>query len=85
MLSSLGVLRGSKTFLATAAGYRALLAWARGTVRRAGVECTGSYATSPTKPPAAGGASPQGGAQSRFAWSEAVFEPRGRSDAMGWE
>jgi len=25
----------------------------------------------------------QGGAQSRFAWSEAVFEPRGRSDAMG--
>jgi len=27
--------------------------------------------------------SPQGGAQSRFAWSEAVFEPRGRSDAMG--
>jgi len=27
----------------------------------------------------------QGGAQSRFAWSEAVFEPRGRSAAMGWE
>ena len=27
----------------------------------------------------------QGGAQSRFAWSEAVFEPRGRSDVMGWE
>jgi len=26
----------------------------------------------------------QGGAQSRFAWSEALFfEPRGRSDAMG--
>ncbi len=25
----------------------------------------------------------QGGAQSRFAWSEAVFEPRDRSDAMG--
>ncbi|MDT7711316.1 MAG: transposase, partial [Pseudonocardiales bacterium] len=32
-------------FPATAAGYRALLVWAGrfGTVRRAGVECTGSY------------------------------------------
>ena len=30
-----------------------------------------------------GGVEWQGGAQSRFAWSEAVFEPRGRSDAMG--
>jgi transposase len=41
----LGVLLGSKTFPATAAGYRSLLRWARsfGVVRRAGVECTGSY------------------------------------------
>lgn len=40
-----GVLLGTKTFPATAAGYRALLRWARsfGVLRRAGVECTGSY------------------------------------------
>jgi transposase len=45
VISGLGALLGSKTFPATAAGYRALLRWARsfGTVRRAGVECTGSY------------------------------------------
>ncbi len=45
VINSLGVLLSSEMFPATAAGYRALLAWADrfGTVRRAGVECTGSY------------------------------------------
>jgi transposase len=44
-LTALGVLLGSKTFPTTRTGYRALLKWARslGAVRRAGVECTGSY------------------------------------------
>jgi transposase len=45
VITALGALLGSKAFPATAAGYRQLLAWARafGTLRRAGVECTGSY------------------------------------------
>ena len=45
VLSTLGVLLGSNDFPATAAGYRALLAWAStfGILRRAGVEGTGSY------------------------------------------
>lgn len=45
VLTTLGVLLATRTFPATAAGYRQLLAWARGfgSVRRAGVECTGSY------------------------------------------
>jgi transposase len=45
VLTALGALLGSKTFPTTTAGYRALLRWARGfgAVRRAGVECTGSY------------------------------------------
>src|ERR671939_837303 len=45
VLTALGVLQETKTFPATAAGYQALLAWAGrfGTLRRAGVECTGSY------------------------------------------
>lgn len=40
-----GTALGSESFAATAAGYRALLAWARGcgALRRAGVEGTGSY------------------------------------------
>jgi Phage integrase family/Transposase len=40
-----GVLLSSNDFPATAAGYRALLAWAGmfGMLRRAGVECTGFY------------------------------------------
>ncbi|WP_171068794.1 IS110 family transposase [Actinomadura geliboluensis] len=44
-ITTLGVLMGSKTFPTTQAGYRALVTWARGfgSVRRAGVECTGSY------------------------------------------
>jgi transposase len=45
VLSTLGVLLSSTNFPATAAGYRALLAWVGtfGVVRRAGVEGTGSY------------------------------------------
>lgn len=45
VLTTLGVLLATCTFPTTAAGYRQLLAWARGSgsVRRAGVECTGSY------------------------------------------
>ena len=45
VLTALGVLQETKTFPATAAGYQALLAWAGtfGVLRRAGVECTGSY------------------------------------------
>jgi transposase len=45
VVSVLGAPLGSKAFPATAAGYRALLRWTRsfGAVRRAGVECTGSY------------------------------------------
>lgn len=43
--TAMGVLLASKAFPTTAAGYRKLLAWAQtfGTLRRAGVECTGSY------------------------------------------
>ncbi|MFE3000843.1 IS110 family transposase [Nocardia sp. NPDC059246] len=45
VVTVLGALLGSKTFPTTTAGYRALLKWAQafGPVRRAGVECTGSY------------------------------------------
>jgi transposase len=45
VLNTIGGMLGSATFPTTAAGYRQLLAWARGfgTLRRAGVECTGSY------------------------------------------
>lgn len=45
VISVLGVLLGSRSFPATAAGYQALVGWSRsfGTLHRAGVECTGSY------------------------------------------
>ncbi|MGY4937698.1 IS110 family RNA-guided transposase [Streptomyces nigrescens] len=45
MVSSLGEMIGTGSFPATAVGYRELLTWARGlgTVRRAGLEGTGSY------------------------------------------
>ena len=45
VISMLGVLLGSRSFPTTGTGYRQLLRWATGfgTVRRAGVECTGSY------------------------------------------
>jgi hypothetical protein len=45
VITSLGALRETKTFPATAVGYQALLAWVGtfGVLRRAGVKCTGSY------------------------------------------
>lgn len=48
VLSVTGTVLATGEFPATAAGYRDLLKWARklGTVRRAGVEGTGSYGAS---------------------------------------
>ncbi|WP_420708984.1 IS110 family transposase [Streptomyces sp. NRRL S-37] len=45
VVSPLGKVLGTESFPATAAGYRQLLVWARkrGTVRRAGVEGTGTF------------------------------------------
>lgn len=45
VITVLGALLAHQEFPATAAGYRQLLAWGRsfGALRRAGVECTGSY------------------------------------------
>lgn len=45
VLTAIGTVLTSHTFPTTAAGYRQLLGWARGfgMLRRAGVECTGSY------------------------------------------
>jgi len=45
VITVLGAVVAAETFAATAAGYRALLAWGRGhgLVRKAGVEGTGSY------------------------------------------
>jgi transposase len=45
VVNQLGVLLGSAEFPTTSSGYQQLLSWARGfgQVRRAGVECTGSY------------------------------------------
>ncbi|RIV34589.1 IS110 family RNA-guided transposase [Micromonospora radicis] len=50
-VSTMGVLLGTRTFPATAAGYEQLLTWARthGTVQRAGVECTSSYGAALTR------------------------------------
>ena len=46
-----GAMLASRAFPATADGYRRMLAWARshGTVRRAGIECTGSYGQALTR------------------------------------
>ncbi|GAB2963400.1 IS110 family transposase [Micromonospora polyrhachis] len=51
VLTVTGVLLGSNSFPTTAAGYRQLLTWARsyGDLRRAGVECTGSYGAALTR------------------------------------
>lgn len=51
VLTGVGVLVRSRSFPATAAGYRSLLGWARGfgQVTRAGVECTGSYGAALTR------------------------------------
>ncbi|MFI5609448.1 IS110 family transposase [Amycolatopsis sp. NPDC051903] len=45
VVTALGVLLATNAFPTTRAGYQALVNWARGfgAVRRAGVECTGSY------------------------------------------
>lgn len=45
VVTSVGAVLGTAQFMTTAAGYRALLAWAQtfGVVARAGVECTGTY------------------------------------------
>jgi transposase len=51
VLNGLGETLGSKAFPATEAGYRRLTSWARrhGTLRSAGVECTGSYGAGLTR------------------------------------
>jgi transposase len=45
VITAVGTAVASRCFPTTAAGYHQLIAWARtfGTLRRAGVECTGSY------------------------------------------
>ncbi|MGW1810888.1 IS110 family transposase [Streptomyces sp. NPDC002078] len=51
VVTVLGTVLDSRSFPATADGYRQLLTWARsfGVVRRAGVECTGSYGAALTR------------------------------------
>jgi transposase len=51
VITTVGAVAASRSFPTTAAGYHQLLAWARtfGTLRRAGVECTGSYGAALTR------------------------------------
>lgn len=51
VISMLGVLLDTASFPTTAAGYRQMLIWASGfgVLRRAGVECTGSYGAALTR------------------------------------
>ncbi|MPY30193.1 IS110 family transposase [Streptomyces adustus] len=51
VVTVLGTVLDSRSFPATADGYRQLLSWARsfGVMRRAGVECTGSYGAALTR------------------------------------
>jgi transposase len=51
VITTLGVALDGRSFPATAEGYRQLLSWARsfGMLRRAGVECTGSYGAALTR------------------------------------
>lgn len=51
VITVLGVALDGRTFPTTAEGYHQLIAWARsfGTLRRAGVECTGSYGAALTR------------------------------------
>src|SRR5690349_5763317 len=51
VISLLGVVLGRRCFPTTASGYETLLDWARGfgALRRAGVECTGSYGKALTR------------------------------------
>ena len=67
VLTALAVLRETKTFPATTAGYNALLAWVGtfGMLRRAGVECAGSYGAALARSLRAAGASPPWSTASR--------------------
>ncbi|WP_433200209.1 IS110 family transposase [Dactylosporangium sp. CS-047395] len=51
VVTTMGALAGTRTFPMTTSGYQQLLRWARtfGPVRRAGVECTGSYGVALTR------------------------------------
>lgn len=51
VITTVGAALVGRSFPATADGYRQLLSWARsfGTLRRAGVECTGSYGAALTR------------------------------------
>jgi transposase len=51
VITAMGAVLASRSFATTAAGYHQLVAWARtyGTLRRAGVECTGSYGAALTR------------------------------------
>ncbi|WP_406190767.1 transposase [Streptomyces sp. NBC_01017] len=51
VVTVLGATLDGRSFPATTDGYRQLVAWARplGILRRAGVECTGSYGAAPTR------------------------------------
>ncbi|MFJ9446957.1 IS110 family transposase [Kitasatospora sp. NPDC101235] len=51
VITYLGASLAHQEFPTTAAGYRQLIGWAEsfGVVRRAGVECTGSYGVAPTR------------------------------------
>ncbi|MEU1569536.1 IS110 family transposase [Streptomyces mirabilis] len=51
VITTLGVTLDGRTFPATAEGYRQLVSWARsfGMLRRAGIECTGSYGAALTR------------------------------------
>jgi hypothetical protein len=51
VITALGAVAASHSFPTTMAGYHQLLVWARtfGTLRRAGVECTGSYGAALTR------------------------------------
>lgn len=51
VVTAAGAMLASRAFPATADGYRRMLTWARshGTVRRAGIECTGSYGQALTR------------------------------------
>ncbi len=51
VITMLGAVLDGRSFPTTAEGYRQLVAWARsfGVLRRAGVECTGSYGAALTR------------------------------------
>ena len=51
VITTVGAVTASRSFPTTKAGYHQLLAWAHsfGTLRRAGVECTGSYGAALTR------------------------------------